>query len=292
MASMSDQSELQYPESLYPNVSRLSGHTAAVPERPADSGSDGALFQFEDWQSGITRAMYNNFLSTLAVRDRESLYQDVLNEVLSGALDASSLLVFAGFDPHRKLVSAAVKDYLANRNPDIDDEYAGVHDLIEILAKSGTANRGAILAGLVSVGDRRINSIARASRHLLSSDDMKNFSVTHRLEIRSSAVEFCLDWLVELNQSECREYANDIACALKLMVVHDERGVIEDLSEIEYVKFRKSKILQTKTFESYYSEIRPILNYLQKCDGFESIIGKVIEVWDGHQVTARLLREI
>jgi hypothetical protein len=112
------------------------------------------------------------------------------------------------------------------------------------------------------------------------------------LEIRSSSVEFCLDWLVELNQSEYKEYANDIACALKLMVVHDERGVIEDLSEIEYVKFRKSKILQTKTFESYYSEIRPILNYLQKCNGFESIIGKVIEVWDGHQVTARLLREI
>jgi len=76
-----------------------------------------------------------------------------------------------------------------------------------------------------------------------------------------------------------------------LMIVHDERGIIEDLSEIEYVKFRKSKILQTKTFESYYSEIRPILNYLQNCDGFESIIGKVIEMWGGHQAKARLLQE-
>jgi hypothetical protein len=75
------------------------------------------------------------------------------------------------------------------------------------------------------------------------------------------------------------------------MIVHDERGIIEDLSEIEYVKFRKSKILQTKTFESYYSEIRPILNYLQNCEGFESIIGKVIEMWDGHQAKARLLQE-
>jgi hypothetical protein len=251
-----------------------------------------ALFRLEGWKSGITQAKYNDLVSTLSVMDRESLYQDVLKAILSGHLGAKCLLVFAGFDPHRKLVCAAVKDYLANRNPDIGDEYAGVHDLIEILAESGTVNRGAILAGLVSVGDRRINSIARASRHLLSSADMKNFSVTHMLEIRSSSVEFCLDWLVELNQSEHKEYADDIACALKLMVVHDERGLIEDLSEIEYVKFRKSKILQTKTFESYYGEIRPILDYLEKCDGFESIMGKVIEVWDGHQVKARLLREI
>jgi hypothetical protein len=49
MAIMSDQSELQYPESLYPNVSRLSDHVAAVPGRTVesaseDSASDEALF--------------------------------------------------------------------------------------------------------------------------------------------------------------------------------------------------------------------------------------------------------
>ena len=291
MASTLDQPDLQNPESSYPNVSHLRSHAVAVTESTVDSDSDGALLQLEDWKNGITQAMYNNFLSTLTVKDREAMYQDVLKAVLSDSLGIKCLLVFAVFDPHRKLVCAAVNDYLANQEPDIDDEYAGVHDLIEILAESGTANRGAILAALVSVGDSRINAIARASRHLLSSYDMRNFSVVNMPEIRSSSVEFCLDWLVELNQSEHKEYAKDIARALMLMVFHDERGVIEDISEIEYVKFRKSKILQTRTFESYYSEIRPILNYLQKCDGFESIIGKVIEMWDGHRVKARLLRE-
>ena len=291
MVSTLDQPDSQYPKTSYLNVSHLSSHTIAVPESTVDSDSDGALFQREDWENGITQAMYNNFLSTLTVRDREVLYQDVFKAVLSDSLGIKCLLVFVVFDPHRKLVCAAVKDYLANQNPDIDDEYAAVHDLIELLAESGTANRGAILAALVSVGDRRINAIARASRHLLSSYDMRNFSVVNMLEIRSSSVEFCLDWLVELNQSGHKEYVNDIARALMLMVVHDERGVIEDLSEIEYVKFRKSKIVQTKTFESYYSEIRPILNYLQECDGFESIMGKVIKMWDGHQVKARFLQE-
>lgn len=291
MASTLDQPNLQYPKSSHPNVSHFSTHTVTARESTVDSSSDGALFQLEDWQNGITQTRYNDFISTLTVKDRESLYQDVLREVLSGPLDVKCLLVFAGFDPHRKLVCAAVKDYLANRKPDIEHEYAAVNDLIDVLADNSTANRGAILAGLVSVGDPRINSIARASRHLLSSDDIRSFSAVHMLEIRSSSVEFCLDWLIELNHRKQKEYANDIASALMLMVVHDERGVIEDLSEIEYVKFRKSKILQTKTFESYYCEIRPVLDYLHKCDGFESLIGKVIEMWDGHQVQARLLRE-
>jgi hypothetical protein len=291
MTFLSDQSDSQYPESSNPNVFYLKTPVAAINEGTVESDTNVALFQLEEWNRGITQAKYNDFVSALSVMDRESLYQDVLKTILSGLLGTKCLLVFAGFDPHRKLVSAAVKDYLANQNPDINDEYACVHDLIEVLAESRTANRGAILAGLVAVGDRKINALARASRHLLSSYDIRNFSAVHRQEIRSSSVEFCLDWLVELNQSEHKDHASDIAYSLMLMIVHDERGIIEDLSEIEYVKFRKSKTLKTKTFESYYSEIRPILNYLQKCDGFESIIGKVIEMWDGHQAKARLLQE-
>lgn len=291
MASTRNQSEMEYSGFSSSKGLDAGSQTAGKVERTANTGSDGRLFQLVDWKKGITHATYSILLSTLSVRERESLYRDVLKRVISGALTTNSLLVFASFDPHRRLVCAAVRDYLANRNCDIGDEFAGVHELIEILADSGTANRGAILAGLVSIGDRRINAVARAARHLLSSYDVKNFAGVHLLEIRSSSVEFCLDWLIELNQSGSKEYVSNIACALMLMVVHDERGLIEDLSEIEYVGFRKSKILQTKTFESYYSEIRPILNYLQGCAGFETIIGKVIEMWDEHQVNAKLLRE-
>lgn len=286
-----DQSEMEYSGSSYAKGFGASSQTARKVEGTANIGADGHLLQLVDWEKGITQAMYNILLATLSVKERESLYQEVLKQVLSGALATKSLLVFASFDPHRKLVCSAVTDYLANRNYNIEDEFAGVDELIEILAANGTANRGAILAGLVSVGDRRINAVARAARHLLSSYDVKNFAGVHLLEIRSSSVEFCLDWLIELNQRGSKEYVNNIACALMLMVVHDERGLIEDLSENEFVGFKKSKILQTKTFESYYSEIRPILDYLLRCDGFETIIGKVIEMWDEHQVNAKLLRE-
>jgi hypothetical protein len=180
MASISDQPDLQYPESSNPNVFYLKTPVAAITEGTVESDANVALFRLEDWKGGITQDKYNDFVSTLSVMDRESLYQDVLKAILSGLLGAKCLLVFAGFDPHRKLVTASVKEYLASQNPDIDDEYGCVHDLIEILAESRTANRGAILAGLVSVGDRKINALARASRHLLSSYDIRNLSAVHR----------------------------------------------------------------------------------------------------------------
>ena len=110
-------------------------------------------------------------------------------------------------------------------------------------------------------------------------------------KMRTSSVEFCLDWLTELNQSYCRDAVCDIASALMLMVVHDEQGVVEDLSEINYIGFKTTKVLQTQTFENYYSEIMPILTYLKKCDRFESAIAMVIELWDEHRAKAPLLRE-
>jgi hypothetical protein len=292
MAPRKDRPELENQRSSPSDVNRPDSRDSQDHKTHVNDVSRSRSFDLEEWESGITRVRYNGFISTLTVNEREDLYQDVLQAVLSSALNAKCLLVFASFDPHRRLVCAAVKDYLNNRIVEIEDTFAGVHELIEILADNGTANRGAILAGLVSIGDRRINAIARAARHLLSSSDVKNFSGVHQPELRPSYVEFCLDWLIDLTQNDSKEYASDIAVTLMLMVVHDERGVVEELSGIEYAGLKKAEVLQTKTFESYYSEIRPILDYLQECDGFELMIGRVIEMWDEHQAKAKQLRKM
>ena len=245
----------------------------------------------EDWGSGTTARLYKCYSVTLPLQDREQLYLQILEDVVKGKVGTTSLLAFAIFEPHMKIACKAVRDYLAYRTCNIEDEFAGVHEVVGILANIETANKGAVLAGLVSVGDRRINAVARAARHLLSADDVKSFSRVQNGQMRTSSVEFCLDWLTELNQHYCKDAVCNIASALMLMVVHDEQGVVEDLSEINYIGFKTTKVLQTQTFESYYSEILPILNYLKNCDRFESAISMVIELWDGHKAKARLLRE-
>lgn len=249
------------------------------------------MYHLVEWEKGVSRAGYARILLGLEDAEREGLYMKVLAEIQVGHLSAASLLSFVTYEPHPRIVSRAVKDFLVNRNCNIDDEFAGVNELIQIMSNDSTANRGAILAGLVALGDRRINAVARAARHILSSSDIRNFSRVQFPELRSSSVEFCLDWLIELNQSYRKEFVDDIACSLQLMVLYDEKGVVEDVSEIEYVGFKKTKMLQTRTFESFYCEIRPILNYLRQCQGFQPAIDTVIEMWKAHRVKAADLRK-
>ena len=247
-------------------------------------------FSNESCDKGRTASLYKSHLALTDVADREELYERVLADVVRGTSSSASLLAFVIFEPHMKLVPRAVGDFLANRNCTLDDEFEGVHQVIDVLANEHTVNKGAVLAGLVAVGDRRINAVARAARSLLTDDDIRSFSRFQINKLRSSSVEFCLDWLIELNQGHSKTAVSDLGCALMLMVFHDEQGFVEDLSEINYIGSKNIKILQTKTFESYFCEILPILKYLKKCEGFETVIEMVINAWVDHEAKAKELR--
>lgn len=247
-------------------------------------------FTKEDWEAGRTAMLYRKRVATTELVDRERLYLMILDDVTRGVTSSSSLLAFVIFEPHMRLVSRAVGDFLSNRNCNLDDEFEGVHQVVDVLGSDHTVNKGAVLAGLVALGDRRINAVARAARHLLSLDDIRSFSRYQINKMRSPSVEFCLDWLIELNQNRCQAAVSDLGCALMLMVFHDDQGYVEDFSEINYVGYKNTKILQSKTFESYYCEVLPILNYLKKCEGFETVIDMVINSWRDHEAKAKELR--
>ncbi len=282
MTSQLNQNVIQYPPTPESTLESTAGY-CLIAHFDLDA---------EDWGAGITAIGYRRLLESTTVKYRLRLYEHFLKNVVMGESAASTLLAFAIFEPHIKIVCRAVGDYLTHRNCDLQDEFAGVHEVVGVLANQHTVNKGAVLAGLVAVGDRRINAVARTARHLLSAVDIQNFSRVQDTTIKSSTVEFCLDWLLELNQQYSKEAVDNVACTLLLMVVHDENGIVEDLSEINYVGCKTTKVLQVKEFESYYSEILPILNYLKKCDRFETVMTMVTDAWEGHRVAAAHLREV
>lgn len=247
-------------------------------------------FENESWAQGATARAYRSGMRNLAVSVREQLYDEVLEGVERRESSARALVAFIIFEQHPRIVSRAVRDYVVHRQCDISDEFAGVQEVVGILADPETANKGAVLAGLVSVCDRRVNAVARIARRLLTPADVRNFSRVQSDTMNASTVEFCLEWLVELSQNYCRYSVADLACALMLMVVHDEHGVVEDLREVKYVGFKNTKFSETKKFESYYAEVLPILEYLKKCPGLEFQISKVIDLWASHREKARALR--
>ena len=249
-------------------------------------------FSSEDWGAGPTACSYRHFVDSFDVTVREELYKSLLAEVDAGRAPPRSLLPFVILEPHRRISARAVQDYLRRRQCDVVDEFAGVREIVSIVGDPNTANPGAVLAGLVLICDRRINAIARTARRLLSPADIRDFSRVQRTTLHRCTVEFCLDWLVELSQNYCRQSVENVAYALMLMVVHDEHGVVEDESEIDYlVGFKSTRVRQFDSFEGYYLEVQPILKYLCQREGFESAITKVIELWESHRDDARRLRE-
>lgn len=248
-------------------------------------------FQSEDLQHGATAETYAASIEALAVDAREALYEEIFDQVVAGSLDARSLLAFVVFEPHRRLVARAVQDFLTRRHCVVVDEFAGVREVMSILADPNTANRGAVLAGLVLLCDRRINAIARTARGLLSASDIRDFSRVQMTTVQRCTVEFCLEWLIELTQHYTRGPVEDLACALMLMAVHDEQGVVEDEAEINYlVGFNCTRVRKYENFESYYEEVLPIFNYLRGFDGFETPIAAVVDCWEAHKIEACRLR--
>ncbi|MBV1879305.1 MAG: hypothetical protein KUG79_16810 [Pseudomonadales bacterium] len=244
----------------------------------------------EIWVNNATVRMYKAQQVKMDLAERETLYEQLRVGVQEGKYAVSSLYFFLLVEQHPQVVWRAVNDYLTYRSCDLVDEFAAVNEVVQVLADPDTVNKGAILAGLVGIGDRRINAVARAARHMLSAEDIFSFSRIHVTTIRTSSVEFCLDWLVELNHKFHQETVDNIAEGLLLMVEHDLTGVVEDLSEINYIGFRKTKVLQSKNFESYFHEIMPILRYLKQCDNFEPALTRIIDAWEGHQNQAQQLR--
>ena len=200
------------------------------------------------------------------------------------------LLPFVIFEPHRNLAAEAVAEYLKYRHCDVSDEFAGVHEIIGVLANDYTVNKGAVLARLIPFGGRRINAVARAARRLLKPVDIRDFARVQSNSIESSSVEFCLDWLVELVQDSGQRAINDLSCAIQPMAIHDQLGAVEDVTENNYVGLGPTQVLQFKPFESYFAETDPILGYLSSREGFEEEIENIVEVWKSHREDAQYFR--
>ena len=74
-------------------------------------------FDFNDgnWGSGTTARLYKCYSVEVPLKDREQLYLQILEDVVKGEVHTTSLLAFAIFEPHMKIVCRAVRDYLAYR---------------------------------------------------------------------------------------------------------------------------------------------------------------------------------
>lgn len=152
--------------------------------------------------------------------EREAVFRHMLLEVEDVGQNPALLLAFVRFDANSRHVCAAARAYLQNCRTGTDNALSAVHHIHSLLLDGGglVVNRGAVLAGLVLFGDRRLCAVARSICDTLTSAEIRAFCDAMRNARDVSSIDFCLSWMTILvNRNDLRS-AEELAGALEVML--------------------------------------------------------------------------
>jgi hypothetical protein len=211
---------------------------------------------------------------------RQQRYREVLSEVKSNRMSVDSLIAFIKDEPHPALITVAVRDYLRLHPCEVGEEMAPVSRLCGFLKDPSTLNRGAVLAGLVLLGDRRVNTVLRTFRRDFNPAEIRSFSRVHGVAIKAETVIFYLDWLTELAGHDTPHCViADLCCGLMLMIVHDEYRLVEELEDS--VGFSGSETRRVP-FAAFLTKTMPLFHSLvDRLPG--SQMQQVMRLWNRHR---------
>ncbi len=195
---------------------------------------------------------------------RRTVFQFIVQRVAAAEDDAAALLVFVRFEPSHHLACQATWAYLKSRQASFDNPMAATRDLTKLLTEGEVLNRGAVFAGLVCFGDRRICSIARTIRNILSPAEVRSFALAVTLgPLHLPSIEFCLTWLVDLVNRRQFEVAIPLASAMSAMVVKDSALLVhENDYNFGPFGFGSATSYRKIRFSDLLVELSPILDSL------------------------------
>jgi hypothetical protein len=151
----------------------------------------------------------------IAKSHREKLLEVVSSGTARGHLSANALLPFLFRETDTSLVCRASIEYAAARHTPHDDTLAGVRDLIGMFRSGQPENRAGIFAGLLLLGDRRVTALLDAHRRELTAAEIRDVAEQDTGFVHAPVIEFYLDWLAELLDSNNSDAAFLVAQLLQ-----------------------------------------------------------------------------
>ncbi|XOV86637.1 MAG: hypothetical protein ACFHX7_16910 [Pseudomonadota bacterium] len=250
-------------------------------------------FTFEDARSANAAAAmaYTVLTKTSGLDVRQGFYHSIKMSVIKGELRASSLLPFILFESNHHMVFVAVRDYLSLRPCDIAFELAGLDEISRLFRDNRIVNKGAVLAGIVSMSDQRVFGPARALRQHMADHDIKSFARVQDGYIRASSFEFCLEWMTELLGEGDEAGFKHLGCSLIASIGRDQTGLVYRTPAAETVGFKASVLTETTTFGEFFLEVKPVLEGLLQASPAKHLVQKIINTARDHVPRARRLRQ-
>lgn len=235
--------------------------------------------------------MFREFLQRADFFQRRQYYNLLRKKLEANGISTAWLTHYIKWEPNYKLVQSAVRDFVRYSGCNALDEFKGVRQILALHASGELENPGAVLAGLLSIGDRRINAILRLSRSSLSVQDVHEFTRIHEPSLNAATVEYYIDWLTELDRMADKRRFQLVCSALHLAVLHDENGWVHDRDEAQQIGFRDVFSPLKIAFEDYLPAVEKALSCIRGPKGCEEAVRATLLAWQLHAEVARELRK-
>lgn len=246
------------------------------------------------------KIVYKAFMDDVDDVERKSLFLYVVQEVQVGSARPESIIPFIRYETNHQLVTRAIWAYLQNKRSSFEDPFSATCDILDLLGRKRVANRGAVFAGLVCFGDRRVCAVLRTVRHTLSLPEIRAFAHAATGPLHRSTIEFCTEWLVELVDTEQYDIAIQVASALSSMVINDSTLLVHDTRfNFGPYAFLHSTIFPDIAFDDLLVELEPLLDTLSESglpalnrmiEIFKDPAGNSLEQLDMRKVSTRRLQ--
>lgn len=211
------------------------------------------------------RIIYKAFIQDVDSGLRYQVFCYVVQEVISGKLNPEAILAVMQSETSHLIVNKAVGAYLLYKRASFKEPFAATSTILRLLREKRMANDGAVFAGLVCFGDRRVCAIARTIRRDISLEEARAFSIAARGPLQRSTIDFCIEWLIQLMKQREHELAIQVAYALSSMVINDSTLLVH---EVEYnfgpYGFSIARRAPAAPFEEVLGKLEPLVAILSQ----------------------------
>ena len=227
------------------------------------------------------QGLYRQVTNRLDLDIRHSMYRNMTDKIEKNECNASALLPFVLVDDNAGLVSTAALDYPMFRRVTTEDPLAGVRDIIDSIEQGLVANRGAVIAGLLSLGDRRVCRLLWELKDALSPEEIDTVATVRSTFCMAGTVEFFIDWLEELEGGFEDARFGAIASGLvmarrraQMEAVFDAERNFPDGRDVEPIELKESW-----TIDEYAQHIAPRLRKLADEEPPPKVMPVVLAEW-------------
>jgi hypothetical protein len=233
-----------------------------------------SLYGQTNWEPlvRVIAPVYLHAMEQVPVETRKELQAAIRQKIEASETSINALLPFLFLETEMGVVSTSAIDFAMVPKPPEDDPLGWPRRLVSDLEAGMGANKGAILGGLITLGDRRVNDLLREVKWLISDDEI---GVAVRCISGMPAVatiEFWLGWAEELSEAGLDNTGlfGQVASGLAFLVQHMRVDSFADISRnFGYLHLEDNNV-QSMVIHGQYSKLALAERYANRLYALEA----------------------